>query len=404
MIRRLWLPIFLLIGLCLTQGMSSHAHAAAPTLPGSGLDSIPRESLVFVEAFDAHGASIGLAIGVLLKKGYVALNYHYLVGATEVNVFKPGEPQRFKSNGFLSVEEDLDLIVISVPELVGKYAVVSDLDFPKDDAAVQLTAAPDSRRMQFSNAIVKGKKEIMARTMPQIIAGQIDDCTGGPIFQSGKVVGFAVAGYLDESRYYAYAIPAFEVKRLLNRSFIIKSYTSFSDLAPTPVTPYQGVLMASLESVLWKSMPEAERLALSKGKMIVIDITTNWAGWSNLMEKNTYSKKSIIRYINENFYAVQLDAESNDTIPFNHLNYTRNSGSPYHTLAYSLLEGNMRFPSTVILDEEINELLVIPGYMDARKMEVVLHYFFEKAYRDEALSFQKYESLYWEAQAKLEGH
>ena len=64
----------------------------------------------------------------------------------------------------------------------------------------------------------------------------------------------------------------------------------------------------------------------------------------------------------------------------------------------------MQFPSTVILDEDVNELLVIPGYMDARKMEVVLHYFFEKAYQDQGLSFQRYELLYWEKQAALEGN
>jgi thioredoxin-related protein len=294
------------------------------------------------------------------------------------------------------------LIVISVPEISGKYATLSDSDFPKDGASVQLTASAEQRRLQFGNAIVSGKKEILGRTMPQMLSNQMDDCTGGPIFQGGKVVGFTLAGYLDENRYYAYSVPAYEVKRLLNRSFVIKSYTSFSDLKPMPYAQYQGVLMESLEAVLWKSMPEAERLARSKDKMVVINISTQWAGWSNLMEKNTYSKKSIIRYLNENFYAVNLNAETNDTIEFNHLKYTRNSVSPYHTLAYSLLEGNMQFPSTVILDEDVNELLVIPGYMDAHKMEVVLHYFYEKAYLNEGLSFQQYELRYWEKQAALE--
>ena len=64
----------------------------------------------------------------------------------------------------------------------------------------------------------------------------------------------------------------------------------------------------------------------------------------------------------------------------------------------------MLFRSTVILDEELNELLVIPGYMDAKKMEVVLHYFFEKAYLNVALSFQQYESKYWEKLRVLDGN
>jgi thioredoxin-related protein len=394
----------MLLTLCILQGLWHHVHAAGPLSPGSGIDSIPRDAIVFVEGFDAQGTSLNVCVGVMVKKGYVALNYHYLVGCATVEVFKPGEPQRFKSNGFLSVEEDLDLIVISVPELSGRYAILSDAAFPADGSHVQLTASADQRRLQFGNAVVDGKKDILSRTLPQILSSQMDDCTGGPIFQSGKVVGFTLAGYLDERRYYAYGVPAYELKRLLNRSFIIKTYTSFSDLKPTPVTPYQTELMESLEAILWKSIPEAERLARSKHKMVLIDISSKWNGYSNMMPKNTYSKKGIIRFLNENFLAVRLDPETDDTIVFNHLTYTRNSGSTYHTLAYSLLEGNMQFPSLVILDENVHELMVIPGYMDGPTMEVMLHYFFEKAYKNEDLSFAEYQRRYWEKQATLEEH
>jgi thioredoxin-related protein len=402
MTRFICLQLTLLIGLCILHGLGQPVHAAAAEHPANGLDSIPRETLVFVEGFDAQGQSMSVSIGVMVKKGYVALNYHYLVGASSVSVFKPGEAQRYASDGYLSVEERQDLIVISVPELSGKYAVISDLDFPKEGATVQLTASADQRRLQFANAVVHGNKDIDGVIMPQMVSTTMDECTGGPIFQSGKVVGFTLAGYLDENRYYAYGVPAYQVKRLLTRSFIIKTYTSFSDLAPMAVTPYQGILMESLESVLWKPVQEAERMARNKGKMLFIDVSTKWAGWSNLMEKNTYSKKSIIRYLNENFLAVKLDAETTDTITFNEQAYTRNSGSLYHSLAYSLLEGNMQFPSTVILDDEVNELLVIPGYMDAHKMEVVLHYFYEEAYKTPGQSFQQYEQRYWEGQVKVE--
>jgi thioredoxin-related protein len=231
----------------------------------------------------------------------------------------------------------------------------------------------------------------------------MDDCTGGPVFQGKKVVGFVVAGYRDD-RYYAYCIPSSEARRLLNRSFIIKTYGSVSNLRPTPSTPFQTSLMESLEAVLWQTIPMAIRLAAQKRRMILIDVTTRWAGWSNLMDKNTYSKKSIIRYLNENFYAVRLDAETHDTITINGLTYYRNYGSPYHSLAYYLLDGNMQFPSTVILDEDTNELLAIPGYMDAKKLEVVLHYFYEKAYLNEALSFQQYEFRYWQRQQEKGGN
>ncbi|HEX2899508.1 MAG TPA: DUF255 domain-containing protein [Bacteroidia bacterium] len=396
------LSLLLAAGFWLVLGLGLDARAA--TAPPNGLDSIPRASLVFVEGFDAKGISIGVSVGVIVKKGFVALNYHRLVGATEVKCFKPGETERHSSNGFLSVEEAQDLIVISVPTLSGSIAALSPLNFPADGATVQLTANPEQYRLQFANAIVAGTKDILNRSMPQIVSTQMEDCTSGPIFQGNQVVGFAIAGYLDDRRYYAYAIPAYELKRLLNRSFIIKTFSTMSEMTPTPYAPFQANLMESLEAVLWQNFADADHVVTKRKKMVLIDVTTQWAGWSNLMEKNTYSRKGIIRYLNENFYAVRLDAETNDTIVFNRLAYHRNSGSPYHTLAYSLLEGNMQFPSTVILDEELNELLVIPGYMDAKKMEVVLHYFFEKAYLNVDLSFQQYESRYWEKLKLLDGN
>lgn len=389
------LSFFPIVLLWLSMGIGTALHAATP--PGNGLDSIPRESIVIVESFDAAGKSLSSAVGVIVKKGFVATNYHYLVGASEVVCYKLGESTKYVSDGFLTVEEAQDMIVLSVPTMVGNSVDLGGYEFPKSGTTVQLTAAPEHRTVQFANAVVSGTKEILGRNLPQMISPQMMECTGGPIFQGKKVVGFAVAGYRDD-KYYAYGIPSYELRRLLNRSFIIKTYSSVSDLAPTPFTPFQARLMESLEAVLWQSIPDAERLAARKQKMILIDVSTKWAGWSGLMEKNTYSKKSIIRYLNENFYAVRLDAETYDTIVFNHLSWYRNYGSPYHTLAYTLLEGNMQFPSTVILDEEINELLVIPGYMDAKKLEVVLHYFFEKAYLDTNISFQQFESRYWQRQ------
>ena len=92
-----------------------------------------------------------------------------------------------------------------------------------------------------------------------------------------------------------------------------------SEMAPTPFAPFQANLMESLEAVLWQSFADAERVVTKRKKMVLIDVSTKWTGWSNLMEKNTYTKKGIIRYLNENFYAVRLDAESNDTIVFNRL-------------------------------------------------------------------------------------
>lgn len=350
-----------------------------------------RDALVFVEGYDSLGNTVSRGIGAVIKEGFVAVNYHIVAGMQSVGVFRPGQTGKIVSNGYLSVKENRDLIIISAPGLeVPSFVRLGLGALPEDGSEVTFFQQPEPRVLREGKAILNGTKEILELDLPQLISRSTEDLTNGPVFYAGQLQGFVTAGYLDDV-YYAYVMPVSELHRLVNRSFIIKAFNSLSDQNPIGEGYYQANLMENLQAVLWMSLPDAERLARRKGKMILIDVTTDWSGWSKLMDKNTYSNKQVIRYINENFYPVRLNAESQDTIVFNNLAYFNAPRARYHTLAYSLLEGKMDFPSTVILDEDINVLLVIPGYMDTRKMEVVLHYFSEKIYLDQTRTFQDFQ-------------
>lgn len=363
---------------------------------GMAVDTVPESSLVFVEGEDAYGRVISRGVGVILKNAFVAVNYHLMAGMSEIKVYQRGNAETYKADGYLSVDEGKDLLILSVPGLVGVPVGVEGLVFPEKGKSVVLVSSPGNRKLQTAVGTVSGSKDIDGVMLPEIVSAGDIDFTNGPIFANGALVGFCVAGYPD-GRFFSYAVSAWDLRRLLTRSFIIKSFNSLKDTVPIVDKggKFQEKLMEGLTSVLWLSIEDAERQTAKKPKMIVIDVTTNWAGWGKLMQRH-YSSKRIIRYLNENYYAVQLDAESSDTITFNRLLYNRNPGSPYHTLAYSLLEGQMDFPSTVFLDDKLNVIMVVPGYMDAQKLEVVLHYFGDKAYLNTRTSFQEYERKYLE--------
>lgn len=361
--------------------------AGAADVSAQGSNESP---LVYVEGYDSEGELVRMAYGVIVKKGFVATNYHVVAGMASVGVFTQGSPKKVVSDGYLSVSEGKDLIIISTPGIEGPIAPLSMAPFPEVGEEVTIYTNPTNRFPKTASARVSGTKFILEEDLPELVSRETEDCTAGPIMRQGKVEGFAVAGYLDD-RYYAYVMPVSQLRRLMNRSFIIKAFNSLNDQTVMTGSYYQKSLMENLTSVLWLPLPDAERIARKKGKMVVIDVYTEWSGWSKLMEKNTYSKKRIIRYINENFCAVRFNAESSNAVTFNNLTYMGDSEGRYHTLAYSLLEGNMDFPSTVFLDEELDVLLVVPGYMDTYRMEVVLHYFSEKAYLNEGLSFQDYQ-------------
>jgi thioredoxin-related protein len=182
---------------------------------------------------------------------------------------------------------------------------------------------------------------------------------------------------------------------LLNRSFIIKDYNSLSDQKPMGASKFQASLMESLTAILWVSIEDAERLARKKNKKIILDVYTEWCGWCKIMEKNTYHKKRIIQYINEHYYAVRLDAENRDSVSLMGRTYYFLEHARVNELAYSLLDGNMEYPSTVFLDERMNLLTIIPGYITPEKMEILLHYFVEDAYKTPGQTFQDYERKYY---------
>ena len=374
----------LLIFLAIPEALSARTLDA--------LDPYPEASIVFVEGEDSTGKVLGRAAGVILKNGYVGVNYHMVAGMRSIKVYRQGDPVSYPADGYLSADEDKDLIILSVPNLQGEACQVDGLTFPELGQKVVLAMSPANRKLYVTEGTVNGSKDISGVTLPQIGSAGDQDLTNGLVFHHGTLVGLLVAGYMD-NKYYSYAVSAYDLRWLLTRSFIIKSFNSLRDSKPLRNSFYQDELMEGLTAVLWTSIENAARLVEKKEKMIIIDISTRWTGWGQKHKRN-FNSKRIIRYMNEAFYAVQMDAETADTIVFRNLQYTRSPGSPFHTLAESLLEGQMVFPSIVFMDEDLNVLMIVPGSMEERNLEVALHYFGEKAYKGNK-SYQQFVNEYW---------
>ena len=68
--------------------------------------------------------------------------------------------------------------------------------------------------------------------------------------------------------------------------------------------------------------------AKQENKWVMIDCYTDWCGWCKHMVRTTYSNPGIANYINANFYPVQFDAETTDTIEYNGKVYNPLSAAP----------------------------------------------------------------------------
>ncbi|MCK9291738.1 MAG: DUF255 domain-containing protein [Bacteroidales bacterium] len=138
------------------------------------------------------------------------------------------------------------------------------------------------------------------------------------------------------------------------------------------------------EKIQWLSFEEALEKVQQHPQKIIIDMYTDWCGWCVKMDNTTFSDPVIIKYINENFYAVKFDAERTDTVFFNgkqYINSNPDKKRSSHQLAQLLMNGRMSYPSYVFMNEELKVITVVPGYFPADKFEPVLHYFGKEAYQ-----------------------
>jgi len=145
--------------------------------------------------------------------------------------------------------------------------------------------------------------------------------------------------------------------------------------------------------VKWISLEEAMTQYKNNPKPIIIDFYTNWCGWCKKMIQVTYSNPGIADYINTHFYPVAFNAETRDTIEYEGEEYI-NKGigrRPTHELAIKLLNGRLSYPTTLLMNPNVEYSIMAPGYMDVKSIEPLLVYTVENIYRTTPYSkFAKY--------------
>ncbi|MBR6774984.1 MAG: DUF255 domain-containing protein [Bacteroidales bacterium] len=138
------------------------------------------------------------------------------------------------------------------------------------------------------------------------------------------------------------------------------------------------------DKIKWISFEEAVKLNETTPKKIIIDVYTEWCGWCTKMDQTTFIDPSVVKYINENYHAVKLDAEQTEPIEF--MGHTFVNQNPNgmrkgtHQLAQALLQGKMSYPSYVFMNEKNQVLTVVPGYAQAQEFLQILKYFGSDAF------------------------
>jgi thioredoxin-related protein len=171
------------------------------------------------------------------------------------------------------------------------------------------------------------------------------------------------------------------MKKLLITLLLFPALISCAQDAPKQVSPVQQEAAVNSDATIqWMSFEEAVAKSKLEPKKMFIDVYTHWCGWCKKMDASTFKDPAIVKYMNDKYYAVKLDAETHDTIHFFDKTFIYKAENKTNEIAISLLNGQMSYPSFVFLDEKFNMLSPLAGYQQADQLMRVLVYFGDNIY------------------------
>lgn len=155
---------------------------------------------------------------------------------------------------------------------------------------------------------------------------------------------------------------------------------------------------AESQEINWMSFNEALEAQKEQPKMIFMDAYTNWCAPCKLLDRETFSQRDVVAYINEHYYPVKFNAEGNETLyyldrEFKNPNYDpkkAESRNSKHQFAQAL--GINSYPTMVFFDKDGQLLGPVLGFQRPRDLEVFLKFFAQGAYQKitEAEEFHTY--------------
>lgn len=131
------------------------------------------------------------------------------------------------------------------------------------------------------------------------------------------------------------------------------------------------------------SFKELDKLQKKAPKKVMVHIGANFCNTCRVMIKTTYVDSSIASYINKNYYVVNLDAETEDTLVFKNKKFYKTliNGYPLNNLTLEITNNRLSMPSLCFMDEKLNTLEVLNFYQSPEQIKPILYYFAGNHYK-----------------------
>jgi thioredoxin-related protein len=131
------------------------------------------------------------------------------------------------------------------------------------------------------------------------------------------------------------------------------------------------------------TIQEVEKLQKKKPKKVLVNIDADFCNTCKVMTKTTYLDTSIADYINKNFYLVNFNAATRDTILYKNDKFynTLINNFPLHTLSMKLTNNRFSVPALCMLDEQLNTIDVLNYYQSPEHIKPILAYIASDSYK-----------------------
>lgn len=120
------------------------------------------------------------------------------------------------------------------------------------------------------------------------------------------------------------------------------------------------------QTIVWTAFENLNDSLRIERKPLLIFFYTDWCKFCKMQEQTTFADTSVINILKSKFYCLKLNAEYKSEIIFFNRTYSSKS-SGYHELVeyFSLVKGQISFPSTLFFTKELILNEKVSGFMDS---------------------------------------
>jgi len=137
---------------------------------------------------------------------------------------------------------------------------------------------------------------------------------------------------------------------------------------------------AGTAGIKWLTYEEGLKAAAKQGKFLFVDFYTNWCGYCKKMDKETFTNKEVVEYLNKNFVAVKVNAESKETMNL--------PEGPIDGIKLARSYGVTGYPTYWFVESNGSKINKMPGYAPPDKFLPVLKFIGDGHYKTK--SFKDY--------------